>query len=720
MVAAQPATITTPRILRLRDVADQRMLGADGKRALRFVFDAEEFLSKEELRIASYRETIGQPMIVRRAKAFHHICSEWDTPIDGGELILGSQRGNIWWRGSADPTTAAQRERYEAIQESCRELGIAFGEGHVVCDYPRIINEGLKTQAARIDLLRDCAPADDPRALTWDAMAITCDGARIFAERYAQAAREMAESAEPARRDELLRIAEVCARVPWQPARTLTEAVQSFWFAHLLLHVESPSVAISPGRMDQYLCPFYASDIAAGRCSHDEAAELLACLWLKFFEGDESQNLVVGGIDAGGFDATNDLSYLMVQLTDELHAFQPSLSVRMHRDTPAEFWQAATRLSAEGTGQPSFFNDEIVRASLHSIGVPESESWDWAIVGCYEAVVAGCEWARTVAGGTSLPHCVLGALGERPESFEALQASTLERLKSGIDEAVEAANAHEEYEAKWAPSPFQSVMMRDCIQQGIDIYSGGARYNYSACWPGCLATGVDSLVAIKRVVYEDQAVTLEALLDALDRDFANSEDLRQMLVRRAPKFGNDIDAVDELAREISEFFCAEVVKRRNPRGGTFQPALAMYQVHYRGLETGATPDGRHASTPFSAGVAPTQGYNERGVTATLASCAKLPHHLGPDGNFLIISMPPDSVAGADGINRLMKLIRTYFEQGGSHVMVNVVDAETLRDAQDHPEKHRDLMVRISGLSAYFVTLPSHLQDDIIQRTSQGL
>lgn len=713
-------SLIPPRVARLRAAADKAMLDPDGRRILRFVFDADEHLRKEQLRLASYRETEGLPTILRRAEAFARICREWDTPIRADELIVGSQRGNIWWRGEGSPVTPEQEEQHRRIQDAWGELGIAFGEGHVVCDYERILREGLRAQVERIEALSAAAAPDDERQTTWQAMKLTCAAVRDFALRYAQAAREAAQQASVRRGRELRKIAAICERVPWEPARTFREALQSFWFVHLALHIESPSVAVSPGRMDQYLWPYCEADMEAGRLTPAQVEEALACLWLKFWEGEESQNVTIGGMDAEGQDATNPLSVLMVELTRVLRAFQPSLSVRAHENMPTPLLHAGLTLAQQGFGQPSFFSDETVTAALRSIGVPEEEAWDWAIVGCYEAVVAGAEWGRTVAGGVHLPHCVLAALKRRPPNFCALLQATREELAAGIDRAVEAANAHERHEAEHAPSPFQSVLMRDCIERGRDIYRGGARHNYSACWLSGLATGVDSVAAVRRLVYRERALTLEQLCHLLETDFEGAEETRRMLLTRAPKFGNDLPEADDLARVLCRSFCEEVTRRRNPRGGIFQPSLAMYQQHYAGMDTGATPDGRRAGTPFSAGVGPSPGCNERGVTATLASCAKIPHDRAPNGNFLIVSLPPEIVESLVGVVRLGILIATYFDLGGSHVMFNIVDAETLRDAQKHPERHRDLMVRISGLSAHFVTLAPHIQDDIIARTQRGL
>ncbi len=717
MLTAAPPAIGSSRIARLLQAAHDTMTSPEGLRNARFVFDADEFLSKEEIRIASYRQTAGLPMVLRRALAFQAVCGQWSTPIYADELIVGSQRGNI----ARGPMTPEQQERHAAISAAYTDLGIAFGEGHVVCDYGRILRGGLREQAERIEGLLSTAAPDDPRRPQWEAMLVTCHAARDFATRYAQAAHGAVRAVEdPVEAARLERIAAHCRQVPWERARTFPEALQSFWLLHLLLHVESPAVALSPGRMDQYLWPFYQADLTAGRLTPSEATEALACLWLKLWEGDESQNVTLGGVDAHGTDVTNELSLMMLRLTGELRAFQPSISVRIGPGSSEEFLTEALRLSALGLGQPSFFADETVTAGLTEIGVPLPEARDWAIVGCYEAVVAGAEWGRTVAGGVNLPEVVLQALAEEPRSFAALMQGTREHLCRALDRSVEAANAHERHEAENAPSPFQSVLMRDCIERGEDIYRGGARHNHSACWIAGLATAVDSLVAVKRVVYEDGRLTVPELISLLEADFAGRDDLRQLLLKGAPKFGNDEREVDALAAELCNYFCDELATRRNGRGGRIKPSLAMYQQHLIGLRMGATPDGRRAGAALSAGVAPTQGQNARGVTATLASCASLPHHRAANGNFLILSLSPEHIGGGRGLQRLGQLIATYFGSGGSHIMVNVVDAETLHDAQVHPERHGDLMVRLSGLSAYFVTLDRDTQDNIVARSAQGL
>ncbi len=717
MLAAADRITGSSRIARLLRAAHDCMTSPEGLRSARFVFDPEQFLSKEEIRIASYRQTAGLPMLPRRALAFQAICRQWSTPIYADELVVGSQRGNI----ARGPMSPEQQNRHAAISAGYTDLGIAFGEGHVVCDYEAVLQRGLRGQAERLEDFLSTAASTDPRRPQWEAMLVTCQAARDYATRYAEAAHSAARAAEdPAEAARLEQIAAHCTQVPWEPARTFAQALQSFWLLHLLLHVESPAVAISPGRMDQYLWPFYAADLAAGRLTPSEAAEALACLWLKLWEGDESQNVTLGGVDAHGTDVTNELSLLMLRLTGELRAFQPSISVRIGPGSPEQLVAEALRLSSLGLGQPSFFADETVTAGLIEIGVPLPEARDWAIVGCYEAVVAGAEWGRTVAGGVNLPEVVLQALAEEPRSFAALLQGTREHLSRAIDRSVEAANAHERHEAENAPSPFQSVLMRDCIQRGKDIYRGGARHNHSACWIAGLATAVDGLVAVKHAVYEEGRLTVPELLALLEADLAGHEDQRQLLLKGAPKFGNDEPEVDALAAELCGCFCDELATRRNGRGGRIKPSLAMYQQHLMGRQMGATADGRHAGAALSAGVAPTQGRNVRGVTATLASCASLPHHRAANGNFLILCFSPEHIAGARGQERLGQLIATYFGAGGSHVMVNVVDAETLRDAQVHPERHGDLMVRLSGLSAYFVTLDRDTQENIVARSAQGL
>lgn len=711
--APESAAALTPRVQRLRQAADAAMLAPDGTRAGRFVADLDEYLTKEELRVASYRETLGQPMPLRRARAFEAICRHWPITLREDELILGSQRGNIAWGVAASPE---QEARLAQVHQAAAELGIAHGEGHVVCDYPRLITHGLRAESDRLREHLASAPADDPRRTEWEAMLICCEAAREFARRHALAAREAATQASPKRAAELLHLADICDRVPWEPVRDFAEAVQSFWFLHLLLHVESPSVAISPGRLDQTLAPWLPAPEDPARAA---AIELLACLWLKFWEGDESQNLVVGGTGPDGADATNDLSILMLDLTGLLAAFQPSLSVRLHPDADPRLLQAATRLASSGTGQPSFFNDQVVRPALHSLGISPAETWDYAIVGCYEAVVAGAEWGRTVACGVALPEVVLTALQTRPATFDALLQRTRDALALAVEDAARSANAAEDHMREHAPSPFQSLLMRDCIARGLDVYVGGATHNHTACWLSGLATGVDSLWAIRQLVFEDQSLSLDDLLAALDADFAGHEPLRRQLLNQPARFGNDCPEVDTLAADLCQTFCAHVVSLRNPRGGCFQPSLAMYQQHYRGHAVGATPDGRRAGEAFSVGVAATPGSAAQGITAMLASCARLPHRLAPNGNFLSISLLPDQVADASGQERLGQLITTYFAAGGSHLMLNTVSVETLREARLHPERHRDLMVRISGLSTFFVPLPDHIKDDLILRAGHS-
>jgi formate C-acetyltransferase len=539
--------------------------------------------------------------------------------------------------------------------------------------------------------------------------------------------------------------------VPAEPADTFHEALQSFWFVHLVIQIESNGHSISPGRFDQYMRRFYEADWPGGRLDRDGALELLDCLWVKFNEimklRDKTasigfggyplfQNLIVGGQGADGRDATNDLSCLCLDATRRTRLPQPSLSVRVHRETPPDFLCAASDLAREGLGLPAFFNDDAIVPVLQNMGVPLEEARGYAEVGCVEPQVPGKTNGYYPAGFLNLGKVLTMALhngtdpatGERlgpadPEfrgfaRYEEVVAALDRQLEHVIRLLVTGDNILDELHGQLAPNPFVSLFVDDCLARGLAYEQGGAAYNYTGPNSVGLANVADALMAIKGLVFAERRIEMAALLAMLDQDFAGHEGGRLLLLNRAPKYGNDNEEVDGIARELATRILTGFKQHRNPRGGRFEPGLQSISAHALFRDAvAATPDGRTARMLLAdGGISPAQGRDRRGPTAVIRSAARLDHREASNGTLLNIKLSPQSVAGEAGLENLVALIRTYFQLGGQHVQFNVINSAILREAQRHPEKHRDLVIRVAGFSVLFTTIDPVLQEDIIERT----
>jgi pyruvate formate-lyase/glycerol dehydratase family glycyl radical enzyme len=556
----------------------------------------------------------------------------------------------------------------------------------------------------------------------------------------------------PVRRAELEKISEICRWVPAHPARTFHEALQSFWFVHLILNLETNSYAIGPGRFDQYLYPYYQADVEAGRLSQDQAWELLACLWIKFNELTvvkeggtakasttyaDFQNLNLGGQTADGLDATNELSYLCLDVTGRLKLPQPQVSVLISEKTPDRFLLKACEVIRMGFGLPAVFNeDEKVQALLHK-GKTLEDARLGGINGCVELNVQGKDNMAS-SGYLNMPKCLELALndGVNPAtgaqlgprtgnprnfaSFDGLLQAFRQQLAHAVDLKIIYDGIARQVYAEFCPVPFTSLLISDCMEKGRDYHAGGARYNLPLICGVGTGTMADSLAAIKKLVYTDRKVSLDEIAAALRADFKGYERLRQMLLNGAPKWGNGDNMVDTLGHDTVDLFCNELEKHRNAEGVTYAANMIPTTTHiWFGALTGATPDGRLSGTPLSEGISPVQGMDRNGPTAVVRSMARL-DHARCCGTLLNMKFHPSALSGQEGLRKFAHLIRTYFGLGGHHMQFNVVSAETLRAAQEHPEQYRTLVVRVAGYSDYFVRLSRDLQDEIISRTEHGL
>jgi trans-4-hydroxy-L-proline dehydratase len=614
-------------------------------------------------------------------------------------------------------------------------------------DFRRDIQRSLDS----LDYLND--PHAHDKAEELKAMLICADTVIRFAQRHAEKARDLAaRESNPQRKAELERIAGVCSRVPANAPRDFWEALQYYWFVHLGVTTEmNPWDSFCPGRLDQHLYPFYKKGIEAGTLTTDQARELLQCFWIKFNNQPAPPKVGVtaaesgtytdfaqinsGGMKADGSDGVNDVTYLVLDVIEEMRLVQPSSSIQVSKKNPDRFIKRAARIIRTGYGQPSVFNCDLIVQELIRMGKSVADARNGGSSGCVEVGAFGKE-AYILTGYFSLPKILELTLnngvdprtGKRigVETGNPMQFATFEQLFDAyrrqlnhlIDVKMRGNNIIERLYAAHMPAPFLSILIDDCIASGRDYHDGGPRYNTNYIQGVGMGTITDALTAIKYHVFDKKTLSFQDLLAALGADFDGREGFRQTLVHRTPKYGNDDDYADDVMRSVFEAYFQAVDGRPNTKGGRYRINLLPTTVHvYFGQVCGATPDGRKAGVPLSEGISPVQGADRQGPTAVLKSAAKMDHGR-TGGTLLNMKFSPQILEGDDGMENLKDLIRSYFRLDGHHIQFNVVDAETLRNAQARPEEHRNLIVRVAGYSDYFVDLGKDLQNEIIARTEQ--
>jgi pyruvate formate-lyase/glycerol dehydratase family glycyl radical enzyme len=627
--------------------------------------------------------------------------------------------------------------------------------GHTVGD-GKIFGKGMfdfkaEIAAAIEDLDFESDSEAAARREQLEAMDIVADAAILFANRHAERADQMAAGEiDPKRRTELERIAEVCCRVPAHAPRDFWEAIQTYWFAHLAVITELNGWdAYNPGHLDQHLEPFFEADIANESLDQDSAKELLQCLWVKFnnhpappkvgVTAEESgtytdfANINIGGVRADGSDAVSEVSYLLLEVIDEMHLLQPSNNIQLSRKNPDRFLQAALRVIRKGYGFPSIFNSDAVVEELVRQGKTVEDAREGGTSGCVEAGAFGKE-AFILTGYFNLPKMLELALhdGVDPRTGAQLGPHTGDPLKfSSFDEIFEAWRTQvrhfvdikyrgnlvfERMFADWAQAPFLSTLTDDCILKGRDYNAGGARYNTSYIQGVGIGSLTDSFSVLKHHLYDDGSLTMSDLIEAIDSDFEGREALRQRVLNKTPRYGNDDDRADDIMVRCFETYFETVEGRPNLRGGEYHINMLPTTCHvYFGAVMGAMPDGRRAGIPLSEGISPVQGADRQGPTAVLKSAAKM-DHLKTGGTLLNMKFSPRLLEGSTGIDMMTSLVRGYFGMDSHHVQFNVVSAETLREAQADPINHRDLIVRVAGYSDYFCDISRELQEEIIERT----
>ncbi len=802
----------------------------------------------------SYKETENEPMIIRRAKAFEHILENIPIVIREDELIVGSttiaprgcqtypefsfewleaefdtvqsrtadpfsiteetkaklREAHKYWKGKTTSELATAymtKETLRAIEHNIFTPGNYFynGVGHVTVQYEKVLAIGYE---GIIEEVQNEWKKYDPgvedyvkRSHFYEAVITSCRAVITYAQRYAKLARSQAAScADPVRREELLRIAENCERVPAKGASGFYEACQSFWFVQQLLQIESSGHSISPGRFDQYMYPYYKADVDSGRISCEFAQELLDCIWVKLNDLNKCrdaasaegfagyslfQNLIVGGQNKDGIDVTNDLSFMCIDASMHVHLPAPSLSIRVWNGTPHELMIKAAELTRTGIGLPAYYNDEVIIPALQNRGLTLQDAREYNIIGCVEPQKAGktegwhdaaffnmCRPLELVfSNGMDKGEQIGPRTGDvtRMETFEEFYQAYKEQMNYNIELLVNADNAIDVAHAERCPLPYLSCMVDDCIRRGKTVQEGGAVYNFTGPQGFGVANMADGLYVIKKLVFDEKKVTMKEFKEMLSlnygkgldettlteiaseiikeirdngkeispeqvaaivtaiRETAESPQFRERgqklldMIEEVPKFGNDISEVDAFARDVAYTYTRPLETYKNPRGGTYQAGLYPVSANVPlGAQTGATPDGRLAHTPVADGVSPAAGRDKFGPTAAANSVAKLDHYIASNGTLFNQKFHPSALSGRQGLENFAALIRSYFDQKGSHMQFNVVDRETLLDAQKNPDKYKHLVVRVAGYSALFTTLSRALQDDIINRTEQGL
>ena len=627
--------------------------------------------------------------------------------------------------------------------------------GHTAMD-GKMYHEGLLDVKARIekriselDYIYDPEATDKQQEL--EAMAISCDAAILFAERHAALAEEKAAKEQnPQRKKELEKIADVCRWVPAHAPRDLWEAIQMYWFVHLGTVTELNGWdSMNPGHIDQHLWPFYQKGIEDGTLTRDKAKELLSCLWIKFNNQpappkvgvtalesgtyNDFTNINIGGVDRNGENATNDLSYMILEIQEELHELQPGLSIHIAQNTPDEFLLEGIKVIRQGHGYPSIFNPDTYVQEMVRAGKTVEDAREGGCSGCIEVGAFGKE-AYLLTGYLNTPKILeitlnngidpqtgkkLGLETGDPRSFktfEELYEAWHKQMVYFVNLKLSVNNYIERMFSLYAPATFLSLYIDDCIEKGKDYYSGGARYNTTYIQCTGLGTITDCFTTLKKHVFEDKRYTMEEMLDACASNWENGEKMRQYIRNHTPFFGNDDAYADTIAVRVYDDLVKAIEGRPNTRGGKTQLNMLSTTCHnYFGSVCGATPNGRFAHFAISDGTSPAHGSDSHGPTAVIKSLGKL-DQTKSGGTLLNVRFVPQLLKREEDQKKLASLIRTYFKFGGHHIQFNIVDTATLHDAQKHPEEYRDLLVRVAGYSDYFNDMTEQLQNEIIART----
>ncbi len=699
--------------------------------------------SEEDMKVMSERKLVS----------FH--TTEEDRKLQAAEIIP-------FWKGRTIREKLLSRMTPE--WHDCYEAGIFTefmeqrGPGHT-CGGEQVFTTGyldykekIKKTMDALDWMNDPEASDKMEELK--AMDICCDAVIILGERYHEMAVEKAAAeTDPKRKAELEQIAKNLEVVPAHKPQTFWQAIQLYWFTHLAVTTElNPWDAFSPGRLDQHLNPYYEADVEAGILDDEHALELLECLWVKFYNQPapvkvgitlkesatytDFANINTGGVTPEGKNGVNNVSYLILDCMDEMKLVQPNSNVTISKKTPQKFLKRACEISRKGWGQPAFYNTEAQITELINAGKSLEDARRGGSSGCVETGAWGNE-AYILTGYMNIPKIFqltlfngfdeysgkqLGLqLGYAKDfkTFDELWAAFKTQLKHFVDIKIRGNNVIERLYAEEMPAPCLSVVTNDCISNAKDYNAGGARYNTNYIQGVGIGTVTDCVASVKYNVFDEKNFTMEELIDAMEHDFEGYDYIYSLVHDKTPKYGNDDDYADELMREIFDLYHDTIVGRPNMKGGKYGIDMLPTTCHvYFGDVILATPNGRKAHKPVSEGISPEKSADTNGPTAVIKSCAKM-DHLATAGTLLNQKFTPNVVAGEAGLNNMASLVRSYFAMDGHHIQFNVVDRQTLIEAQKHPEDHKDLIVRVAGYSDFFRNLDKPLQDEIIERTEQS-
>ncbi|WP_199063214.1 formate C-acetyltransferase [Serratia sp. ASV30] len=754
------------------------------------LFSAPREISLERalLYTASHRQTEGEPTIIRRAKATAYILDHVAITLREDELIAGNRtvkpRAGIvspemdpyWLLKELDAFPTRPQDRFaisEADKQVYREQLYPYwekrsmkdfingqmseevktatqtqifsvnqtdkGQGHIIIDYPRLLNNGLDSLLAELQSHAE----QQPDNAFYAAALLLLQASQRHILRYASLARQMAEQcSDETRRAELLRIAEISSHNAHHKPQDFYQACQLFWYMNIILQYESNASSLSLGRFDQYMLPFYQASLNQGQ---DPAflKELLESLWVKcndivllrstssarYFAGfPTGYTILLGGLTETGRSAVNVLSFLCLDAYQNIRLPQPNLGVRVNEFIDRPFLLKTAETIRLGTGIPQIFNDEVVVPAFLNRGVSLEDARDYAVVGCVELSIPGRTYGlHDIAMFNLLKVMELTLLdneGNASLTYPQLLDQIREKIRHYVRLMAEGSNICDIGHRDWAPVPLLSSFIDDCLQHGKDITEGGARYNFSGVQGIGIANLSDSLFALKGLVFDQQRLSFDELLATLKANFATpeGEKIRARLINRFDKYGNDIDEVDLISADLLRFYCKEVEQYRNPRGGQFTPGSYTVSAHVPlGAVVGATPDGRYAGEQLAdGGLSPMLGQDGQGPTAVLKSVSKLDNYLLSNGTLLNVKFTPSTLEGQQGLNKLADFLGAFTKLKLQHVQFNVVNAETLKEAQARPQDFAGLVVRVAGYSAFFVELSKEIQDDIIRRTAHQL
>lgn len=741
---------------------------------IRAAMALHDTLSQMSIQIYEDELLVGNQGSARRAAPLHPQINLWFlNELDTFEKREGSRfkiseeaKAQIraiapYWKGKNvyDRTMALMPEAaidsIDANVFTC-SYTMAKGTGHFLLNFEKVLNCGFvgiqKECEEHLSKLDYANPEDFEKFSVYKAVIIVCDAVKVFAGRYSALAREMAEKEQSAeRKRELLAIAANCDRVPYYPPENFYEAVQCVWFQQLIAQIESDGTGLSVGRLDFFLWPFYEADKKKGVLKREFAEELMDSFWLKcgeiievwneedtrYFGGHPiSQTITLGGTDENGVDTVNELTYICLDTTMKVKMPQPSVCVRVHKNSTDEYLMKCAEVIRVGLGMPAVYNDEIAIPSLMNRGVTmEDARRNWGVAGCVEMGLQGqmCHFANS--GYFNLVKCLEitmdGGFDKKTgkqvgpktkkldvmESYEEFVNAFYEQLSYALKLMVETTNIVNTMHAKWVTLPFITAFTEDCIGRGKEVHDGGAKYNHDGPQGVGLADVSDSFAAVKKLIFEEKRFSMAELKKALEANFDGFEEMRMELKKDAPKYGNNDSYADDIAREVLRVFCEEVGQYRNLRGGHFVPGQYSNSANVPfGANCGATPNGRLAGTPIAEACTPAHGSEKNGPTQSALSVAHLDHVLVTNGTQYNQKYHPNTLKGQKGLESLVAVIRTFFEAGGFHIQFNVVSADTLKSAQKEPDKYKDLVVRVAGYTAFFVDLNKEVQDDIIDRT----